>query len=219
MSERAPIAYIVDDDEGTRRYFEAVLAAENVTCRWTESALSFLERYDPDQPGCLLLDVQMPGMTGPALQHELNLRGAVIPVIFISNHPEVPTAVEAILHGAFDFLQKPVPPERLLLRVRKALDYDASNRAVLKERDQMVRRLATLTPREREVFSRLVAGHANKVIASDLRLSKRTVELYRARVMEKTGSRSLAQLVRLAMEVEAVPLSPQRPAGVMLRGE
>lgn len=214
MSDLVPVVYIVDDDEVARRYFEAVLTAENVTCCWTESALSFLERYDPGQPGCLLLDVQMPGMTGPALQHELNMRGAVIPVIFVSGHPEVPTAVEAILHGAFDFLQKPVPPERLLLRVHKALDYDASNRAALKERDQIIKRLATLTPREREVFSRLVAGHANKVIASDLRLSKRTVELYRARIMEKTDSRSLAQLVRLAMEVEAVPLSAQRPAAI-----
>ena len=214
MSERAPIVYIVDDDPLTCRYFEAVLSAANVTCYWAESALSFLERYDPNQSGCLLLDVQMPGMSGPALQRELNMRGAVIPVIFVSSHSEVPTAVDAMLHGAFDFLQKPVSPQTLLLRVRNALDYDAGNRAVLKERDQTIARLAMLTPRERDVFSGLIAGRANKVIAGDLRLSERTVELYRARVMEKTGSRSLAHLVRMAMQVEATPLSQQRPAAV-----
>ena len=120
MSERVPIVYIVDDDEVTRNYFDAVLSTANVRCCRVESASSFLEMYDPNQPGCLLLDIQMPGMSGPELQHELNLRGAIIPVIFISSHAGVPTAVEAMLHGAFDFLQKPISHEALLVRVRDA---------------------------------------------------------------------------------------------------
>jgi len=207
MSDRVPIVYIVDDDEVTRSYFDAVLSTANVTCCPVESASSFLEMYDPHQPGCLLLDVQMPGMMGPELQHELNLRGAIIPVIFISSHAGVPTAVEAMLHGAFDFLQKPVSHETLLARVRNALDYDAGNRAALQERDQMTSRFDALTARERDVLALLIAGHSNKVMASELGLSERTVEVYRARVMKKTAARSLAQLVRMAMEMSS---SPQR---------
>ena len=207
MSDRVPIVYIVDDDEVTRSNFDAVLSTANVACCRVESASSFLEMYDPHQPGCLLLDVQMPGMTGPELQHELNLRGAIIPVIFISSHAGVPTAVEAMLHGAFDFLQKPVSHETLLARVRNALDYDAGNRAALQERDQMTSRFDALTARERDVLALLIAGHSNKVMASELGLSERTVEVYRARVMKKTAARSLAQLVRMAMEMSS---SPQR---------
>ena len=210
MGERMPIVYIVDDDEVTRSYYDAVLSTENVRCCPVESASSFLEMHDPDQPGCLLLDVQMPGMTGPELQHELNLRGAIIPLIFISSHAGVPTAVEAMLHGAFDFLQKPVSHEALLIRVRNALDYDASNRAVLREHDQVTRRFDALTARERDVLSLLIAGRSNKVMASELGLSERTVEVYRARVMKKTAAQSLAHLVRMAMEVQTASSSPQR---------
>ena len=210
MGERVPIVYIVDDDEVTRSYYDAVLSKANVRCCRVESAWSFLEMHDPDQPGCLLLDVQMPGMTGPELQHELNLRGAIIPLIFISSHAGVPTAVEAMLHGAFDFLQKPVSHEALLIRVRNALDYDASNRAVLREHDQVTRRFDALTARERDVLSLLIAGRSNKVMASELGLSERTVEVYRARVMKKTAAQSLAHLVRMAMEVQTASSSPQR---------
>jgi FixJ family two-component response regulator len=210
MSDRVPIVYIVDDDEVTRSYFDAVLSSANVGCCRVESAAAFLEMYDPEQPGCLLLDVQMPGMTGPELQHELNLRGAIIPVIFISSHAGVPTAVEAMLHGAFNFLQKPVSHETLLARVRNALEYDAGNRAALQERGQMTKRFDALTARERDVFALLVAGHPNKVMAGELGLSERTVEVYRARIMKKTAARSLAQLVRMAMEMQFMSPSSRR---------
>ena len=210
MDERVPIVYIVDDDEVTRSYYDAVLSKANVRCCRVESAWSFLEMHDPDQPGCLLLDVQMPGMTGPELQHELNLRGAIIPVIFISSHAGVPAAVEAMLHGAFDFLQKPVSHEALLARVRSALDYDAGNRTVLREHDQVTRRFDTLTARERDVLSLLIMGRSNKVMASELGLSERTVEVYRARVMKKTAAQSLAHLVRMALEVQSASSSAQR---------
>jgi FixJ family two-component response regulator len=128
--------------------------------------------------------------------------GAVIPVIFVSAHADVPTAVRSMAHGAFDFLQKPLAHDLLLERVRHALQYDRENRAALQERDEIVRRFNSLTARERDVLSLLISGSSNKAMAADLRLSQRTVELYRARVMEKTQSRSLAQLIRMAMNME-----------------
>jgi FixJ family two-component response regulator len=203
------IIYIVDDDDITRNYFSAVLSAAHRNCRCIQSAESFLTEYDPRQPGCLLLDVEMPGMTGLELQRQLNRSGAVIPVIFVTGHGEVPMVVEAMSHGAFGFLQKPVATDTLLAQVQKALDHDAANRSDLLQREQILQRFESLTPRERDVLKLMVAGHSNKAMAGDLLLSQRTVELYRARVMEKTGSRSLAQLVRMAMELQVVP--PPRP--------
>jgi two-component system, LuxR family, response regulator FixJ len=213
MSKPLWTVYIVDDDDIARDYLSVVLSAEQLTCRTVDSAEAFLAEYNPLQPGCLLLDVQMPGMTGLELQSQLNLRGAVIPVIFITGHAEVPMAVEAMSHGAFGFLQKPAEAQTLLTKVKKALEYDAANRAELLERGQLLQRFESLTAREREILTLMMAGHSNKAMACDLLLSQRTVELYRARVMEKMGSRSLAQLVRMAMELQIVaPLRQRRPA-------
>jgi two-component system, LuxR family, response regulator FixJ len=205
------IVYIVDDDDITRKYLSAVLSAAQLICRTLESAEAFLLEYDPRQPGCLLLDVQMPGMTGLELQRQLNRRGAAIPVIFITGHGEIPMVVEALSEGAFGFLQKPVATETLLAQVHKGLEYDASNRAELLEREQILRRFESLTPRERDVLRLMMEGRSNKAMAGDLLLSQRTVELYRARVMEKTGSRSLAQLVRMALDLHILPPTRQRP--------
>lgn len=210
MNEREQIIYIVDDDHITRNYFSAVLSTARLTCHTVESAAAFLLAYDPQQPGCLLLDVQMPGMTGLELQQQLNRRGAPIPVVFITGHAEVPMVVEALSEGAFGFLQKPVANETLLAQVRKALDYDALNRVELLERERIMQRFGALTPREQDVLKLMISGHSNKAMASDLCLSQRTVELYRARVMEKTGSRSLAQLVCMAMELQIVPPMRER---------
>ena len=204
------IVYIVDDDDITRDYLSSILATEQMTCRSVECAEAFLAQYDPLQPGCLLLDVQMPGMSGLELQSRLNHKGAMIPVIFITGHAEVPMAVEALSHGAFGFLQKPVAGDTLLAKVKAALEHDAANRAALLEREQILQRFESLTQREREVLRLMMCGHSNKAMASDLLLSQRTIELYRARVMEKTGSRSLAQLVRMAMEVQLMQPSRQR---------
>ena len=210
MNERNQVVYIVDDDDLTRDYFRVVLSEAGLTCRTIESAEAFLLAYDPQQPGCLLLDVHMPGMTGLELQQQLNRRGAALPVIFLTGHAEVPMVVEALSHGAFGFLQKTVSTESLLAQVRKALDYDALNREDLLERERMQQRFESLTPREHDVLKLMVQGHSNKAMASDLSLSQRTVELYRARIMEKTGSRSLAQLVCMAMELQIVPPMRQR---------
>jgi two-component system response regulator FixJ len=135
------------------------------------------------------------------LQQQLNLRGAVIPVIFISGHGDIPMAVEAIQQGAFDFLQKPFRDQDLIDRIQRALAKDQTNRAELKERARIRERLESLTPREREVLTLVTSGKPNKVMAGDLGVSQRTVEIHRARVMEKMGAASLAQLVRMVMDL------------------
>jgi len=205
MTERVPTIHIVDDDETTRHYFRVLVAGEGYPCRLIDSAQAFLDIYDPAQPGCLLLDVQLPGMSGTELQNRLNQLGAVIPVVFITGHANVALAVQAMKAGAFGFLEKPVTREALLTQVRSALQHDAEIREALRRREQMVQRFETLTPREREVLARVVAGSSNKLMATDLNLSQRTVELYRARIMEKTGSKSLAQLVRMTIDLGMVP--------------
>jgi FixJ family two-component response regulator len=144
----------------------------------------------------------MPGMSGLELQGELNRRGAIIPVIFISGHGDIPMAVEAIQHGAFDFLTKPFGDQDLLDRVQRALATDADNRKLLTQREVLRERLDSLTPREREVLGLVTQGKANKVMAGDLGVSQRTVEIHRARVMEKMGANSLAQLVRMTIDLE-----------------
>ena len=155
------------------------------------------------QPGCLILDVRMPGMSGLELQHELNRRGARFPVIFITGHGDVPMAVEAMQLGAADFLQKPFSDEQLLQRVKKALAADQEARATMAALSVTRTRLATLTPREMEVMRLVTRGKANKVIGGELGVSQRTVEIHRAHVMEKMQARSLAELVRMVMDVES----------------
>jgi two-component system, LuxR family, response regulator FixJ len=144
----------------------------------------------------------MPGMSGLELQEELNRRGAIVPVIFITGHGDIPMAVEAMQHGAFDFLQKPFRDQDLIDRIQKATERDAANRAQLREKEQIRIRYESLTPREREVLTLVTAGKANKVMAGDLGVSQRTVEIHRARVMEKMHAASLAQLVRMVMDLQ-----------------
>jgi two-component system, LuxR family, response regulator FixJ len=166
-----------------------------------KSAREFLDKYDPAQPGCLVLDVRMPEMSGLELQEKLNLQGAVIPVIFITGHGDVPMAVEAMQAGAFDFLQKPFRDQDLIDRIQRALERDRTNRAALNERSLIRERLESLTPREREVLALVTSGKPNKIMAADLGVSQRTVEIHRARVMEKMDASSLAQLVRMSMDL------------------
>jgi FixJ family two-component response regulator len=164
------------------------------------SADEFLSKYSPEQPGCLLLDVRMPGMSGLELQQQLNVRGAILPVIFLTGHGDVPMAVEAMQHGAFDFLQKPFRDQDLLERVGQALEKDRTAREQLRLTDRIREHIASLTPREHEVLLLMGLGKPNKVMAAELGVSQRTVEIHRARVMEKMEARSLAQLVRMAMD-------------------
>ncbi|AMN47622.1 hypothetical protein ACG33_11030 [Steroidobacter denitrificans] len=157
----------------------------------------FLEKYDPGQPGCLVLDVRMPEMSGLEVQQHLNRMGAMIPIILVTGHGDIPMAVQAMKDGAFDFLQKPFRDQDLLDRINGALKLDAKNRASVEKHAELKQRAESLTPREREVMSRVVDGQANKVIAIDLGLSERTVEIHRANVMDKMGARSIAHLVRM----------------------
>ncbi len=202
---RNPIVHVVDDDDAVRSSLRLLLKSVGLPTLSFESARAFLAAYETDQPGCLVLDVRMPGMSGPDLQQELNRRGATIPVIFVTGHGDIPMAVEAMQHGAFDFLQKPFRDQDLIARVQLALELDARSRAESRELSQIRELYGSLTPREREVFQLVTEGKANKVMAGDLGVSQRTVEIHRARVMEKMGARSLAQLVRMAMDLDRAP--------------
>jgi FixJ family two-component response regulator len=202
MTPGLPIVFIVDDDEAVRNSLRLLVKSVGLTARALVSAQEFLETYDPLQPGCLVLDVRMPGMNGLELQQQLNLRGAVIPVIFITGHGDIPMAVEAMQQGACDFLQKPFRDQDLIDRIRKALEKDRANRAELGERSRIRERHEALTPREREVLALVTSGKANKVIAADLGLSQRTVEIHRAHVMDKMRASSLAHLVRMVLDLE-----------------
>lgn len=205
MKELKPTIFVVDDDEGVRNSLRFLLKSVGLSATTMASATEFLTTYQPDQPGCLVLDVRMPGLSGLELQQQLNLRGAIIPVIFITGHGDIPMAVEAMQHGAFDFLQKPFRDQDLIDRIQRALAADEKNRAALRERDRVRARLDSLTPREREVLDLMMRGKPNKVMAAELGLSQRTVEIHRARVMEKTDASSLAQLVRMVMDSGQVP--------------
>jgi FixJ family two-component response regulator len=192
---------VVDDDDAVRNSLRLLLKSVGLPTLTHASAQEYLDAWDPAQPGCLVLDVRMPGMSGLELQEELNRRGAIVPVIFISGHGDIPMAVDAIQHGAFDFLQKPFRDQDLIDRVQRALAIDHANRETLAQRDTVRQRYESLTPREQEVIALVTQGKANKVMAGDLGVSQRTVEIHRARVMEKMGAQSLAQLVRMVIDL------------------
>jgi FixJ family two-component response regulator len=213
MSAPEPIVYIVEDDEALRSLVRALAQSIGVAARAFPSAQKFLEHYDPRQPGCMVLDVFMPGMSGLELQDELNRRGAVIPVIFITGHGDVASAVAAVRHGAFNYLQKPFSNAELIASVRQALELDRRNRESLAQHDAIRDRLASLTPREREVLELIVRGLASKVMAEEMGLSTRTVELHRSRVMGKMGASSIAQLVRMFMDFRYSANDPAGDAG------
>jgi FixJ family two-component response regulator len=201
--QQAPTVFVVDDDEGVRNSLRFLLKSVGLATQALASASEFLDTYKPNQRGCLVLDVRMPGMSGLELQQQLNLRGAVIPVIFITGHGDIPMAVEAMQQGAFDFLQKPFRDQDLIDRIQRALERDARNRTALDQHARIRERLDSLTPREREVLTLMTRGQPNKIMAAELGVSQRTVEIHRARVMEKSGAASLAQLVRMVMNLEA----------------
>jgi two-component system response regulator FixJ len=200
-SHPRPTIFVVDDDSAVRDALKLLLRSVGQAVETYGSAQEFLDAYSEDRPGCLVLDIRMPGMSGLEMQQKLNEKHSILPIIFITGHGDVPMAVEAMQAGAVDFIQKPFRDQDLIDRINQALEKDSSNRAALGERNDIRRRLETLTPREREVLDLVVHGKANKVIAGDLKLSQRTVEIHRARVMEKMQASSLAHLVRMVLEV------------------
>jgi two-component system, LuxR family, response regulator FixJ len=199
-----PLVMVVDDDSGIRNAMRALLKSVGLESMQYASAQDFLGAYQPSQPGCLVLDIRMPGMSGLELQQQLNLRGAVIPVIFMTGHGDIPMAVEAMQHGAFDFLQKPFRDQDLLDRIQRAIVKDGELRQSLGEHARIKTHLESLTPREREVLDLMTQGKQNKVIAQDLGVSPRTIEIHRARVMEKMNAQSVAELVRMMLDLSHV---------------
>ncbi len=210
MSDRQPTVFIVDHDEPGRLSCEAAIRRAGLPTQMYPSAREFLAEYEVSWPGCLLLALRMPDMSGLQAQQELNRRGALIPVIFVAGAAEVADAVQAMRRGAFDFLQKPVGPEVLLGYVRRALQSDAMLRASLGERLAMEERFASLSDREREILGLVLEGLSNKEAAARMRLSSRTVEIHRASLMKKTGARTTADLVKMAMELQLVRSSDIR---------
>ena len=192
-----PTVFIVDDDPAIRFAMQALMESVNLRHEIFGSGDEFLQHVSDHQPGCLVLDIRMPGLGGLELQQELIDRGNELPIIFITGHGDVPMAVEAMQKGAIDFIQKPFRDQDLLDRIREALKTDKERREQQEQHHQVADRVGRLTNREREVFDLVVTGKPNKVIAYELGVSQRTVEIHRARVMEKMQARSLADLVRM----------------------
>ncbi len=194
-----PTVYVIEDDEAVRDSLRLMLESLGQQVEVFARADEFLGAYDDDMAGCIVLDIRMPGMNGMELQRKLNGMNSILPIIFVTGHGDVPMAVEAMQQGAVDFIQKPYREQELLDKIQQAITQDAENRDELKEVQVIRERFDVLTPREKEVMAMMVDGKANKVIAIDLDISQRTVEIHRARVMEKMGAKSLAQLVRMSM--------------------
>jgi FixJ family two-component response regulator len=203
MSPRDPVVFVVDDDEAVRESLELLISSVGLEVRSSGSAREFLESYDGGRPGCLVLDVRMPGMSGLELQERLNEMGSCLPVIFITGHGDVPVAVSAMRAGAVDFLQKPFRDQELLDRIHQSIQRHRGLLARLDDVQQVRERMSHLTRREREVMALVVEGAPNKAIAYDLGLSERTVEIHRSRVMKKMDAGSLAELVQLVLSARA----------------
>jgi len=194
-----PTVFVVDDDPAMRDSLRWLLQSVGLPVQTYAAAEEFLEHYDATWPGCLVLDVRMPGMSGLKLQDVLAARHIQLPVIVVTGYAEVPTAVRALKTGAIDFIEKPFSDELLLDRVRQAIEADRQTREAEARRAAAMERFTSLTPREREVMKLVTAGKANKVIAAELNLSPKTVEVHRANVMKKMEVDSVADLVRASL--------------------
>ncbi len=190
-----PTVFVVDDNAAVRKSVRALMESAELAVETYASAEEFLATYDAERPGCLVLDVRLRQASGLDLQDELRRRKAMLPIIVLTGHGNVPTSVRALKAGAIDFLQKPTPPNVLLERVHAAIAMDREKRAAATDRGAVMQRLAHLTPREREVMELLIAGKTSKQIAAALRVSVRTVEGHRRMVLSKTNVSSAAQLV------------------------
>ncbi len=201
MSARPPTIHIVDDDDSFRRAVSRLLEAAGFAVVAHASAAEFLLARPGQEPGCVLLDVEMPGLGGLDLQAALAKQGLALPIVFVTAHGDIPMAVQAVKTGAVDFLTKPVKQEALLHSVRAALARDAEQRRVQERTCRLRASFESLTPREREVFEQVTAGKLNKQIASELGTTERTIKAHRANIMEKMHVVSLAELVHIAAEL------------------
>ncbi len=203
---RKATVFVVDDDEAIREQLSFTVKSVGLEAETFASAEEFLESFDPGRPGCLVLDVRMAGMDGLELQKRLKGEEIVLPIIMISGHGDIPIAVQAVQAGAIDFLEKPFREEVLLDRIRKAIERDAQDRRVLASQADIETRLASLTRRETEVLDLLIAGKSTKMVARELFISHKTVEIHRTNIMKKMKAANVADLVRIA-------LTPRIPSG------
>ncbi len=204
----APTVFVVDDDAGVLTALSRLLRTVGYEVQTFKSPQEFLETHDPGVPSCIVLDVAMPGIDGLTLQSLLSSEGAPRPVIFVSGKGDIPTSVRAMKSGAVDFLTKPVNDEDLLAAVERALNQELQTRRVQADLNDARGKLASLTPREREVLSLVIAGRLNKQIAGDLGTAEKTVKVHRGRMMQKLGVRTVADLVRFAERVGIAPSGP-----------
>lgn len=200
MSE-SPTVFIVDDDHAVRKSMAWLLEASGYAVKHFATAAEFLEHYSPDMPGCLVLDVRMPGMNGLELQRELNRLRLTLPVIVLTGYADVPMAVASMKAGAVEFLEKPVPEDVLLDRVQHALDLDWQERQQQATRQEILERIRSLTPRQRQVMELVVDGWSSKEIGQKLQVSYKTVEAHRVKIMEKMQARSVPHLIRMRLSV------------------
>jgi two-component system, LuxR family, response regulator FixJ len=203
-------AHVIDDDAAVRESTDFLLRSAGLTVKTYDSAAAFLDALPTIGSGCIITDVRMPGISGIDLLRRLKEMQVQLPVIVITGHGDVPLAVEAMKSGAVDFLEKPFDDDVLLASVRTALNRSEASAALETERAEIRARIAGLTHRERDVLNGLIAGHPNKIIAYDLQISPRTVEIYRANVMTKMKAGSLSELVRMALVAGAMTSTPDR---------
>lgn len=203
MADDRPTIFVVDDDEALRKSIGYLVESIGLNSASFASAQDFLDKASPDTPGCVLLDVRMPGMSGLDLLEQLAERGFIAPVIVITGHADVPMAVRALKAGAMEFIEKPFNDQTLLDTVQRAIEADDEKRRLLGDRRKILERLETLTPREREVMELVVSGNANKEAAARLGLSEKTIEVHRSRVMKKMRATNAADLIRMVLEARA----------------
>lgn len=198
-----PTVFIVDDDEASSRSLRWLAESVELNVEVFRSAAEFIRGYDPSKPGCMVLDVRMPGMSGLELQEYLQGRGIDIPIIFVTGHGDIPMAVRAVKAGALNFLEKPFKQQELIDLIHKAVARDMQGRHARSARTEGLKRLDLLTARERDVLELISAGNLNKVVAAKLGLSTKTVEAHRAALMKKLGAKCASDLIRIALELRA----------------
>src|SRR2546430_16058001 len=213
MSAASAIIFVVDDDAGMRSSLRRLISSVGFAVEVFPSARAFLDARRPDSPGCLVLDVRLPGLSGLDLQHELADTDAELPIIFLTGHGDIPMTVRAMKAGAVEFLTKPFREQELLDAIRSAIERDRTMRAERQERSELGRRYASLTPRERDVMARIIAGLLNKQIAGELGTSEPTVKEQRGHVMAKMQAGSVAELVRIASRLGITPAGSGPVAG------
>lgn len=197
MDSNHPVVFVVDDDEAICQSLTLLIGDIGLAVKAFTSAQQFLAQYDPAQPGCLVLDIRMSGMSGLELQAQLRDRGMDIPIIIITGHGDVPMAVQTLKAGAFDFIEKPFRDQVLLDSIQKAVQLDARNRSQWHERQGVHSRMGQLTDRERQIMELLVLGKSNKTIAYELGISQKTVDFHRTNILGKMKVNSVVELVRL----------------------